>query len=73
MGLLEMPNLLNDITNTPPTAFPIYINNDPALKSPWFGISSSYGTNPVGNLVKNGYYTESGRNGGITSMFTWNM
>jgi TonB-linked SusC/RagA family outer membrane protein len=73
MGLLEMPNLLNDITNTPPNAFPIYINNDPSLKSPWFGISSSYGTNPVGNLVKNGYYTESGRNGGITSMFEWNM
>ena len=73
MGLLEMPNLLNDITNTPPVAFPIYVNNDPSLKSPWYAISSSYGTNPVGNLVKNGYYTESGRNGAITSMFEWNM
>ena len=73
MGLTEMPNLLNDITNTPPIAFPVYINNDPALKSPWFAISSSYGTNPVGNLVKNGYYNESGRSGGINSLFEWNM
>jgi TonB-linked SusC/RagA family outer membrane protein len=73
MGLLEMPNLLNDITTIPPVAFPVYVNNDPSLKSPWYGISSSYGTNPIGNLVKNGYYTESGRNGAITSMFEWNM
>ena len=73
MGLTEMPNLLTDITNTPPIAFPIYVNNDPSLKSPWYGISSSYTTNPVGNLVKNGYYNESGRSGGINSMFEWDM
>ena len=73
MGLTEMPNLLNDITNTPPIAFPVYINNDPTLKSPWFGISSSYGTSPVGNLVKNGYYNESGRNGAISALFEWDM
>jgi len=73
MGLTEMPNLLTDITNIPPIAFPIYVNNDSSLKSPWYGISSSYGTNPVGNLVKNGYYNESGRSGGISSMFEWDM
>ncbi len=73
MGLTEMPNLLNDITNTPPIAFPVYINNDPLLKSPWFGISSSYGTNPVGNVIKNGYYNESGRNGAINALLEWDM
>jgi len=73
MGLTEMPPLLNDITNTPPIAFPVYVNNDPSLKSPWFAISSQYGTNPVGNLLKNGYYNESGRSGAINSMFEWNM
>lgn len=73
MGLTEMPPLLNDITNIPPIAFPVYVNNDPSLKSPWYGISSQFGTNPVGNLVKNGYYNESGRNGAISSMFEWNM
>ena len=72
-GVTEMPNLLTDITNTPPIAFPVYINNDPALKSPWFAISSQYGTNPVGNLVKNGYYNESGRNGAISSLIEWDM
>lgn len=72
-GLTEMPDLLNDITNIPPIAFPVYVNNDPSLKSPWYGISSSYGTNPVGNLVKNGYYNESGRNGAISSLLEWNM
>jgi len=72
-GLTEMPNLLNDITNTPPIAFPVYVNNDPSLKSPWYGISSAYTTNPVGNLVKNGYYNESGRNGAINALFEWNM
>jgi len=73
MGLTEMPSMLNDITNTPPIAFPVYVNNSPTLKSPWYGISSAYGTNPIGNLVKNGYYTESGRNGAINSMFEWDM
>ncbi len=73
LGLTEMPSLLNDITNIPPIAFPVYVNNDPTLKSPWYGISSSYGTNPVGNLVKNGYYNESGRSGGINSLFEWDM
>lgn len=73
LGLIEMPNLLNDITNIPPVAFPIYVNNASTLKSPWYGISSAYGTNPVGNLVKNGYYNESGRSGGINSLFEWDM
>lgn len=73
LGLTEMPSLLNDITTIPPVAFPVYINNDPGLKSPWFAISSQYGTNPVGNLVKNGYYNESGRSGAISSMLEWNM
>jgi TonB-linked SusC/RagA family outer membrane protein len=73
MSLVEMPNLMNDITNISPVAYPVYVNNDPSLKSPWYGISTSYGTNPIGNLMKNGYYTESGRNGAITSMFEWNM
>lgn len=73
LALTEMPALLNDITNISPIAYPVYINNDPGLKSPWYAISSQFGTNPVGNLVKNGYYRESGRNGAINSMLEWNM
>jgi len=63
MGLTEMHVL----------GLPYVCIEDPTLKSPWFGISSSYGTNPVGNLVKNGYYNESGRNGAISSLFEWDM
>ncbi len=73
LGLTEMPSLLGDISTIPPIAFPVYVNNDPGLKSPWYGISSVYTQNPVGNLVKNGYYNESGRNGAISAMFEWNM
>lgn len=73
MGIIEMPTVLNDITNISPIAFPVYINNDPSLKSPWYGISSQFGTNPVGNLTKNGYYNESGRSGAINSLLEWDM
>lgn len=75
LGLTEMPALLTDITNYPPIAFPVYVNNDPTLKSPWYGISTStsYAINPIGNLMKNGYYQESGRSGGINSRFEWDM
>lgn len=73
MGITEMPNLLSDITTISPIAFPVYVNNDPSLASPWYGVSSQFGTNPVGNLMKNGYYTETGRNGAISSMIEWRM
>jgi TonB-linked SusC/RagA family outer membrane protein len=73
MSLIEMPNLMTDITNTPPIAFPVYVNNDPSLKSPWYGISSSYAINPIASLEKNGYYKETGRSGAITTTFEWNM
>jgi TonB-linked SusC/RagA family outer membrane protein len=73
LGLTEMPSLLSDISTISPIAFPVYVNNDPSLKSPWYAISSQFGTNPVGNLAKNGYYNESGRSGTISSMLEWNM
>ncbi len=57
LSITEFPVMINDITTIPPIAFPVYTNNDPALKSPWYGVSPAYGQNPVGNLVKNGYYT----------------
>jgi TonB-linked SusC/RagA family outer membrane protein len=59
--IIELNSALPFINNTPPTAFPIYANNDPSLKYPWFGVSSLYPINPIGNLINNGYYTETGR------------
>ena len=61
--LLEIYSALPLINNTPPNAFPVYANNDPSLKYPWFGVSPVYTLNPVGNLINNGYYTETGRKG----------
>jgi TonB-linked SusC/RagA family outer membrane protein len=61
MDLLEMNSVLPDINNTPPVAFPIYANNDPSLKAPWYAVTPAYPVNPVANLTRNGYYNETGR------------
>ena len=63
MDLLEIRTALPQILNTPPNAFPVYANNDPSLKFPWFGVSSVYTANPIGNLISNGDYIETGRKG----------
>jgi TonB-linked SusC/RagA family outer membrane protein len=73
MDLLELSSSLPNINNTPPIAFPVYANNDPSLKAPWYGVSSLYPVNPVGNLMGNGYYTERGRNGSAKASITYDM
>ncbi|MEL7588213.1 MAG: SusC/RagA family TonB-linked outer membrane protein [Prolixibacteraceae bacterium] len=73
LTITEFPSLLNHITTTPPIAFPIYANNDPSLKSPWYAVSSTYGQNPIGNMEKNGYYTESGRLGVFNVALDYDM
>ena len=59
--LNELPSLLNDTRNIPPVAFPVYANNNPTDNIPRYGVSSIYTDNPVGNLVGQGYYNETGR------------
>lgn len=59
--IIELPSLLNDIRNIPPIAFPVYANKDAIGNIPWYGVSSVYTDNPVGNLVSQGYYNETGR------------
>jgi len=73
MDLLELNSVLPDIINTPPIAFPVYANNDPSLKKPWFAVSSNYPINPVGGILNNGYYTESGRSGNVSSTIDFNL
>jgi len=73
LSITEFPSVLNDIISTPPIAFPVYANNDPELKSPWYAVSSTYGSNPVGGVMKNGYYTESGRNGTFNVALEYDM
>lgn len=58
---IEFNSIIDDITSIPPIEFPVYANNDPELESPWYAVTSNYNTNPVAELLENGYYTETGR------------
>jgi TonB-linked SusC/RagA family outer membrane protein len=71
--LLELNYAIDNITATPPNAFPVYANNDPALKDPWFGGNSVYTINPIGSMTSNGKYTESGRRGAAKIALDYNM
>jgi TonB-linked SusC/RagA family outer membrane protein len=73
MDLLELSSALPDITSTPPIVFPVYANNDPALKAPWYGVSSIYPNNPIANLTRNGYYNETGRKAAAKIAINYDM
>ncbi len=57
--------MLDDIREIPPVAFPIWVYNDTTTDppTPWYGITSIYTDNPIGNVVDQGYYTDQGRTG----------
>ncbi len=73
LNITEMPSVLNHITSVPPVAYPVYANNDPSLEKPWYAVSPAYPENPIGNLVGNGYYQESGRNGTFNVALDYDM
>lgn len=73
MDLQELSSALPDINNTPPIAFPVYANNDPALKAPWYGVSNNYKFNPIANLTRNGYYNETGRKAAAKIALNYDM
>lgn len=73
LDILEFDRVISDISTNSPIAFPIYANNDPALKSPWYGVTPDFTINPMGNLIRNGYYTESARTGTISSTFDYDL
>ncbi len=73
LNIIEFPSVIRDITTIPPVAFPIYANNDPALKAPWYAVSPSYTTNPYANLKDNGYYTEMGRTGAANAALDFDL
>lgn len=63
----------NDANTTPPTEFPIYANNDPLLEKPWYAVSSSCASNPIGGLVGKGFLNDQGRSGASNITFDYNM
>jgi TonB-linked SusC/RagA family outer membrane protein len=73
MDLIEMVSVMYDIISTPPVAFPVYANNDPELKAPWYGVSSVYRYNPIANITRNGYYNETGRKASAKIALNYNL
>jgi TonB-linked SusC/RagA family outer membrane protein len=73
LTITELPSVLNDIQTTPPIEFPVYANNDPELQSPWYAVSDNYRVNPIGGVMKNGYYTETGRNGAFNVALEYDL
>lgn len=71
--LMELSSAIDDITNTPPTEFPVYASFDPKTNIPWYAISSRYTFNPIGNLEGNGFYNETGRTGTANFSFNYDM
>lgn len=71
--ITKLNPLLSDITTIPPIAFPVYANNAPTLAAPWYAVTSIYGSNPIGNLMKRGYYTDRGRMGSTSFALDYNM
>lgn len=73
LSITEMPTVLEHITTVSPVAYPLYANNDPSLEKPWYAVSPTYSQNPIGNLVGNGYYQETGRNGTFNVALDYDM
>lgn len=73
INIAEFWKVINNVNNTPPVAFPVYANNDSSLVSPWYAVTPAYGQNPIGNLTKNGYYTETGRSGAFNVALDYDL
>lgn len=69
----EFSSVIPEITSIPPIAFPVYAAFDEETGLPWYGVSSNYKSNPIGNLVDNGYYTEKGRTGAVNVALDYDM
>lgn len=63
LQLLELPDILYDIHRVPPIAYPIQAYYDTESNTPWYGVTSLYTSNLIGNVVDQGFYTDRGRTG----------
>lgn len=75
LDLVEFNSAISDITDTPPIAFPIYAAFGDNAKAPWYAVSANpaFRDNPIGNLVHNGYYNETGRTGASNLTFDYDL
>jgi len=63
LTLTELPSILTDLRTVPPVAYPIHAYFDEESNTPWYGVTSLYTSNVIGNLVDQGFYTDRGRTG----------
>lgn len=73
MDIIEFNSVIPQITTIPPIEFPVYANNDASLKEPWYAVSSRFPYNPVGNIMKNGFYTETSRMGNAKATLDFDL
>ena len=73
LDIQEFTTVISEITSIPPIAFPVYAAFDEASGLPWYGVNPSYKSNPVGNIMDNGYYTEKGRTGAANATLEYDM
>lgn len=73
LDIQEFGSVIGETTSIPPIAFPVYASVDPVSGLPWYGASSAFPSNPIGNLVDNGYYTEKGRTGAANVVLEYDL
>jgi TonB-linked SusC/RagA family outer membrane protein len=73
LSLSEMPPVLEDIRNIPPIAFPVYATFDQTSTIPSYGVSPDYTQNPIGGIMGQGYYSETGRMGSSSVALNFDM
>lgn len=73
LDIFEYNSAIADATSIAPNAFPVYAAFDEETGLPWYGLSSTFKRNPIGNLVDNGYYNETGRLGAANVALNYNM
>lgn len=73
LGLMELPAVLSDINSIPPIVFPVHATFDPTSTIPSYGVTADFSNNPIGNLLSQGYYNETGRMGSSNVMLNFDM
>jgi TonB-linked SusC/RagA family outer membrane protein len=63
----------NDANFTPPTAFPVYANNNALLDKPWYAVTADYPNNPIGGMVGKGFLNDVGRSGASNIAFDYDL
>lgn len=73
LTLMEFPSVIEDIRRTPPIAFPVYATFDPTSTIPSYGVNADYSQSPIGGLMGQGYYSETGRMGASNVSLNFDM